>query len=348
MDWIYPLLYLTVLTIPSPYALFVPQIFSFVIISLFDNITGFKALTALEPSSTRIIVHEICAIFYLLVTLFQSSKSDSFKWIIYALNGALLMATYGAVIKHEALHMGGKLYKIRSSFVYLMANLIDITLGMSWGFGQYHWKGHHVKFACPEDFDTPYFNESFWEFLPRNWMGNFYYGSRVDSIVIIITFFSCSYLILGWKALAHLLLQSIVTQISFSSNAYTQHYGLNRNLTYKSVDNNKELRSHTWDSPGWLFNSVFMGAGFHHAHHVKYLKKLAKESVPLNSGIGILDSASLALFPQLWFKKINPLIPTEIRLIKKNDFIEMMDVELINEFTVNGRNSIEYANKSQT
>ncbi|CAG8550418.1 20664_t:CDS:2 [Cetraspora pellucida] len=242
LDWIYPLLYLTVLMIPSPYALFIPQIFTFIIVSQFDNITNFKALDAPEPSPMRLFIHEICTIFYLLVTLWQSSNSNSLKWIIYALNGALLMATYGAVITHEAVH-----------------------IGISWGFSQYHFQGHHIKFACPKDFDTPYFNESFWKFLPRNWI-----------------------------ALAHLLLQSVITQISFSSNAYTQHYGLNRNLTY-------------------------MIEGLHHAHHVKCLRNLANESVPLNSGIGILDAAGLALFPQLWFKKINPLIPIEIRLINKNN-----------------------------
>ncbi|CAG8850682.1 7095_t:CDS:1, partial [Racocetra persica] len=99
----------------------------------------------------------------------------------------------------------------------------------------------------------------------------------------------------------------------------------------------KKLRSHTWDSPGWLFNSILMGIGLHHAHHVKHLKRLANESVALDSGIGILDAAGLALFPQIWFKKINPLIQIEIRLIKKNDYFEIKNIEPINEDTVNGR-----------
>jgi alkane 1-monooxygenase len=193
-----------------------------------------------------------------------------------------------------------------------------------------HLEGHHKNVSTPEDPATSKLNQSVYHFLPRTIIGGYlsawtienrnclevhktvftpynrmFYFSASNVLIPLIVFFY-----FGWKVTIVFALLALMSVIYLEVINYFEHYGLSRKKLENGVYENVNI-SHSWNAPHRLSNYILFKLQRHSDHHENSLKPYQslcsyEESPTLPNGYSMC--LLLALFPQLWFSIMNPLV----------------------------------------
>ncbi len=189
---------------------------------------------------------------------------------------------------------------------------------------------HHVWVATPQDPNTPQRGESFWHFWPRAWTGSFRAGLAVEArrmrhlgrsafgpgnrywfyVAGGVASLGLASTLAGlagglvWGGLA------LHAQMQLLLSDYVQHYGLERRLLpsgrYEPV-----APAHSWDAPPPFSRLMMLNAPSHADHHLHPARMFHALVEPKESGAPLLPfslpvAATIALFPRLWRRIIDP------------------------------------------
>ena len=190
--------------------------------------------------------------------------------------------------------------------------------------------GHHRRVATPEDPASSKMGENFWQFLPRTVVGSIKSACEIErqrlyrkgmgfwtwrndvlqAWAMTVVLYSACTIVLGWSALAFLLIQAVLGASLLEVINYVEHYGL---LRQKDAHGRYErcLPKHSWNSNHIVTNLVLYQLqrhSDHHAHPNRAFQALRhfEDSPQLPSGYASM--MMLAYFPPLWFKVMDPLV----------------------------------------
>ena len=190
---------------------------------------------------------------------------------------------------------------------------------------------HHPYVATPKDPNSARLNESFYTFIKRACLAEFRAGLQAENtrlhkrgqsatslrnpywqyclggiLAVIIV-----YILTGHKGVFIYISLSAYAQYQMLIIDYVQHYGLQRkqlaNGKYEPVNPH-----HSWNAPHWFSAFLTLNAPRHSDHHGSPAKPYTdldgfKDSAPqLPHSIPYM--AALALWPQKWRAKMNPLV----------------------------------------
>ncbi len=239
-------------------------------------------------------------------------------WIITAaISTGLNSGMAGITSAHELIHRKEKFLRIIGIW-----NLVLVNYGH---FYIEHIKCHHKLVGTKKDPATARYGESVYHFFLRTVPAQFISSFRIESnrlqnenkssfsilnfvlMISILEITSCILLcyFLGPIVLLAFLLHSLVAIFLLEYTNYIEHYGLERN------ENERVNATHSWQSDFLLSRFSLLELSRHADHHYYASKpfhtlKSYTESPVLPSGY--FGSFYTALFPPLWFKKINPII----------------------------------------
>ncbi|MFT6163934.1 MAG: alkane 1-monooxygenase [Zhongshania aliphaticivorans] len=190
--------------------------------------------------------------------------------------------------------------------------------------------GHHRRVATPEDPASSKMGESFWRFLPRTVIGSLRSACEIERqrldrkglgfwhwrndvlqawAMTLILFGGCT-AVLGWPALAFLVVQAAMGSSLLEVINYVEHYGL---LREKDASGRYErcLPKHSWNSNHIVTNLVLYQLqrhSDHHAHPNRAFQALRHFSDSPQLPSGYASMMMLAYFPPLWFKVMDPRV----------------------------------------
>lgn len=258
----------------------------------------------------------------LLVAVYAIAGHTELGWLSRLLLFLAFGMFFGQVSNsnaHELIHRSDKRLFTLGMWVYI-----------SLLFGQHtsaHRLVHHRYVATPDDPNSAESGESFWEFLPRAWVGAFLAGyateremrSKASSegmnpyVIYVLgelAFLIFFYLLMGIGGLLIYILLSLYAQVQLMLSDYVQHYGLSRRL---DPDGRPEPVSdrHSWNSGRWFSSALMLNAPRHSAHHAHPAWPYPELTLPgpdeaprLPYSLPVM--ATIALFPALWFRIITP------------------------------------------
>ena len=257
-----------------------------------------------------------------------SSQSVSTTEIIgLTLSLGIVLGTNGINVAHELGH------RIKTKERYLGKLLLLPSLYMH--FFIEHNFGHHLNAATHEDPATAKYNQtvySFWitsvirqyinawklqqkllkqnsahVFSPRNDM--FWY------LIIQLAYLLGIHLIFGQTGLLFAIGAALVGFLLLETVNYIEHYGLLRKkLPSGRYERVKEV--HSWNSNHVVGRIVLYELTRHSDHHYKSSKKyqlLDYHDISPQMPYGYPTSMVMSFLPPLWFKVMNPRIPTEMK-----------------------------------
>jgi alkane 1-monooxygenase len=262
-----------------------------------------------------------------------SSQSVSTAEIIgLTLSLGIVLGTNGINVAHELGH------RLKTKERYLGKLLLLPSLYMH--FYIEHNFGHHVNAATHEDPATAKYNQtvySFWitsvirqyinawklqqklikqnsthVFSPKNDM--FWY------LIIQLAYLLGILLIFGQTGLLFALGAALVGFLLLETVNYIEHYGLLRKkLPSGRYERVKEV--HSWNSNHVVGRIVLYELTRHSDHHYKSSKKyqlLDYHDISPQMPYGYPTSMVMSFLPPLWFKVMNPRIPTEMKTSLNN------------------------------
>lgn len=224
----------------------------------------------------------------------------------------------GINIAHELIHKDTKLERGLGQF--LMAQVC---------YGHWvveHLHGHHKRVSTEEDPATSRTGENFYAFwfrsikggwesaweLEKKRLGNPWSANnnilQLGTVSLLAAF--ASYNLFGRRALAVFFGQSIVAISMLEIINYIEHYGLRREKLpqggYESVK-----VTHSWNADASFTNAYLFKLQRHSDHHAhagrRYQILRSFEQSP-QMPTGYAGMMTLALFPPLWFRVMNPLL----------------------------------------
>ncbi|KAK4528433.1 hypothetical protein GAYE_SCF56G6376 [Galdieria yellowstonensis] len=197
-----------------------------------------------------------------------------------------------------------------------------------------HNYGHHKNVATESDPTTARRNESFYRFLFRALFGVIRDAWRLEnkalrrrgysgiSLVIgnrVLQDTFCSLIIglaycflFGWKAMCFFFAQALVAVSLLQLVNYIEHYGLMRRRLANGMYEPVQVY-HSWDAPHKLTNLMQFKLQRHSDHHMEPLRpyQLLRTWEPTPKlPYAYPTMMVVALFPWLYFRRMNPLIPT--------------------------------------
>ena len=239
-------------------------------------------------------------------------------WIITAaISTGLNSGMAGITSAHELIHRKEKNLRVLGIW-----NLVLVNYGH---FYIEHIKCHHKLVGTKKDPATARYGESVYHFFFRTVPQQFFSSFRIEInrlekenissfsirnfvlMISLLEIFICLSLFyfFGITILIAFLLQSLIAVFLLEYTNYIEHYGLERN------ENDRVNATHSWQSDYLLSRFALIELSRHADHHFYaskpfYTLKSYGESPVLPSGY--FGSFYTALIPQLWFKKINPII----------------------------------------
>ncbi len=193
-----------------------------------------------------------------------------------------------------------------------------------------HNKGHHKNVATPEDPASSRMGETFWAFLPRTMIGSLQsawsieknrlakLGSgpwtlkneNIQAWLMTVALFGVLTVLLGWYALAFLLVQAFYGASLLEVINYIEHYGLLR----QKEANGRYVRcapEHSWNS-NQIVTNLFLYQlqrhADHHANPTRRFQALRHFDASPQLPSGYASMLVIAYFPWLWFRQMNPLV----------------------------------------
>ena len=243
------------------------------------------------------------------------------------LSTGILLATNAINVGHELGHR--KLFFERTLGKVLFLPCLYMHFYIEHNFG------HHLKVGTPEDGATAKYNQnvySFWvssvtkqyndawkkqkELLQRS--GQSWVSFKNDMMWYTIfqaLYLSIVFFIFSIKGLVFALIVGVISFLFLETINYIEHYGLRR-LKLPSGRYERVREIHSWNSNHSIGRIVLYELTRHSDHHFKSSKKYQlldyfDESPELPYGYP--SSIILSLFPPLWFKLMNPLVPKNMK-----------------------------------
>ena len=137
-----------------------------------------------------------------------------------------------------------------------------------------------------------------------------YLNYAVLSIVWSVVFSSIVYGFFGLQATIFFLVQAYLSVFFLELINYVEHYGLRRKKLEDGSYEKVTIR-HSWNAPHRFTNYVLFKLQRHSDHHENAMKPYQtlvslKDSPQLPHGYSLM--VSMALFPSIWFKIMDPLV----------------------------------------
>ncbi len=248
------------------------------------------------------------------------------SWLGTVEKAALFAATaqfFGQVSNsnaHELIHRGSRTLHALGKWVY-----ISLLFGHH---SSAHPLVHHVHVATDRDPNSARRGEGFYRFFLRAWAGSFVkgfaaesarleragrpawqhpYGTYIGGAVLILLIAG---VLAGPMGAAWVVALGLMAQSQLMLSDYVQHYGLRRR---KLQDGKTEPVSdrHSWNSPQVFTSHMMLNAPRHSDHHAhpgrRYpALRLEAEMPMLPRSLPVM--ATLALFPGLWKRVMNPRV----------------------------------------
>lgn len=222
------------------------------------------------------------------------------------LSVSLVSGGLGITIAHELIHRRSRLERAIGELL-----LVFVCYGH---FAVEHVFGHHLNVATPRDPVSAPRGVSLYRYYPRAVLGSFASAWRLRPGRVLRTTLASvavAAALGGWggpRALAFFLLQSLIAFSLLEGIDYVEHYGLRRREIspgrYEPVGPN-----HSWDSQGFLTDSILINLQRHSDHHLHPLKAFPMlepqpraPQLPYSYPLMIL----VALVPPLWRRMMDP------------------------------------------
>ncbi|MFM2268560.1 MAG: hypothetical protein RL757_2001 [Bacteroidota bacterium] len=239
----------------------------------------------------------------------------------------IMVGAFGINVAHELGHRNSKIEQLMSKMLLLPALYLHFYIE--------HNRGHHKHVATDADPASARLNENLYHFWVRSVVGSWISAWQLSAddlrrndknatiwtlknemlqfqllqiVYLGVIFWAFGFTVLlfaiGAAAIGFLLLETV---------NYIEHYGLRRKMLasgrYEPV-----LPRHSWNSNHDLGRIFLYELTRHSDHHYKSTRKYQilrhhEESPQLP--MGYPAAILLALFPPLWFRRINPIIPPQ-------------------------------------
>ena len=258
---------------------------------------------------------------------FSNFEYSYFESVGLCLSTGILLATNAINVGHELGHRKSFFERTLGKALFLPCLYMHFYIE--------HNFGHHLKVGTPEDGATAKYNQSvysFWitsvtkqyldawkkqkELLKRG--GQTWFSLKND--MMWYTIIQSLYLLLvlflfSLKGLMFALTVGVISFLFLETINYIEHYGLRR-LKLPSGRYERVSEIHSWNSNHSIGRIVLYELTRHSDHHFKSSKKYQlldyfKESPELP--FGYPSSIILSLFPPIWFKIMNPLVPKKMK-----------------------------------
>ncbi len=221
---------------------------------------------------------------------------------------------------HELIHKPTKLLHKLGMWVYI-----------SLVFGHHtsaHVLVHHRHVATGEDPNSARRGEGFYRYVMRAWWGSFVAGYRAEAARLArvgrgplhqpyVIYISGALLMVviaaglgGWRGVVAYASVAALAQIQLLLSDYVQHYGLVRRARDDGKPEPVNDR-HSWNSPHWYSSAMMLNAprhSDHHAHPSRAFPALTLPSASPTLPRAIPVMATVALFPPLWRKVMDPRV----------------------------------------
>lgn len=247
-------------------------------------------------------------------------------WIAIALTFGWGLA-FGINAGHEVGHKTDK----RSKWIALLM-LAPSFLGH---FRIEHNQGHHSRVATPDDPATARFGESFWAFVPREYLGGWRRAWAIETrraknkghsvfsfkneVILATTLnlsvFSVMILVFGISVFPYLLLTALVSTLGLSVQNYIGHYGLLRqrkpNGKYEPCE-----PCHSWNCNQIVTNLISYNLALHSDHHAnprRHYPDLRPFPDAPQLPYGYMTMFMLAYFPPLFRRVMHPRLLNYVR-----------------------------------
>ena len=253
------------------------------------------------------------------VVFATEAELSTVGWIIIALTAGLA----GGFAVNTAHEMGHKRDPIDQWFARFA-----LAIPFYGHFSIEHNFGHHKHVATPEDPASAKMGESIYRFAMREIPGTFARAWQIErqrlarrghplwnwrneilqSYVISLLLQGSLVVMLGWGALAFLVVHNVFAWFQLTSANYIEHYGL---LRQKRPDGGYERCQphHSWNSNHLCSNLLLFHLERHSDHHAnpqrRYQSLRDFEDVPRLPS-GYFGMYLLAYIPPLWFKVMDP------------------------------------------
>lgn len=247
----------------------------------------------------------------------------------FTISLGLVTGGIGITIAHELGHK-------TSSLDQLFSKILLFTVGYMHFFIE-HNRGHHVWVATPQDAATSQKNENFYYFWKRSITESYKHAWKLENerlerkntpkkssqnamiwytalpilgVIISTLYFSLHKGSFAWEVSLLLIFQAIIAFSLLEAVNYVEHYGIIR----KEIAPNRYERVnpfHSWNSSHKVSNFILFQLQRHSDHHAFATREYQvlrhfEQSPQLPSGYPTM--ILMALIPNLWFKKMNPIL----------------------------------------
>ena len=313
--------------------------YAFVVLPFLDVITGessdnLSQETTLNKTTKRIFdlmlylnVPIVFGLLFVVFTKFQANTYTLFETIGMALSAGILLATNSINVAHELGHRGPYYERFMSKLLYLPCLYMHFYIE--------HNFGHHLHVATPNDGATAKYNQTVYSFWissvskqyvdawkrqiqllkirnkPLVSISNdmlWYHLIQPLYLFGIFYFFSVEVMLFA-------LAIGVISFLFLESINYIEHYGLRRQKMgsgrYERVQPH-----HSWNSNFNIGRIVLYELTRHSDHHYKSSKKYqvlrSYEECP-TLPLGYPASILLSFVPPLWFRVMNPRVPSSMK-----------------------------------
>jgi alkane 1-monooxygenase len=237
------------------------------------------------------------------------------------LSVALTAGIFGMLTAHEMVHSR------RAGERALGLTMLAFMLYMQFRIA--HIQGHHRRAATPQDSATARRGEGVYRFVLRSAFGQFREAwafeterlhrrgeaaftpsNRMLQYIAVEAVVFAGFALLGWKALAFFVVQSLLSIALLEFFNYIAHYGLMRRAQPSGRLEPLGAR-HSWNSSRRMNNWSLLNMGRHSDHHRSPARHYqCLEALPDSPELpsGYAGAILLALVPPLWRRTMDPRV----------------------------------------
>lgn len=256
------------------------------------------------------------------VFIFTVRPINGIEWFGYISALGILYGSSGINVAHELGHRHTTFDRILAKLLLLPSHYMHFIIE--------HNLGHHKYVSTPEDPATARLNEPVYVFWARSTFLSYLHAWRLENrrlsrqdknfftlnnrmiqfTVIQIAYNVLLYVLFGWQVWLLLFSAGVFGFLLLETINYIEHYGLMREKM-ESGRYEQVLPKHSWNADFPIGRILLYELTRHSDHHYKSDRKYqvlrSIEQAP-DLPWGYPASMLVALFPPLWFRKINPLI----------------------------------------
>ncbi|MCM5662277.1 alkane 1-monooxygenase [Galbibacter mesophilus] len=269
-------------------------------------------------------------VFGILFAALQMITSEAYsttEFIGLVFTVGIVLGSNGINVAHELGHRQGKIARFFAKLLLLPSHYMHFYIE--------HNFGHHVNAATHEDPATARYNQNIYNFWIQSIVHQYISAWKIQlkllrredksffaiqndmlwylcaQMIYLVTIF----LLFQGIGLLFAVLSGVVGFLLLETTNYIEHYGLIR-LKKDSGRYERVKEIHSWNSNHVLGRMMLYELTRHSDHHYRSSKKyqiLEYHDISPQMPYGYPTSMVLALIPPLWFKIMNPRIPSEMK-----------------------------------